>query len=73
MSPSKVRDKQGKHVLAFEFLNFVKEILCPCNFMALCVYDISNAVTNKLSLLHNREHGVKGVLFLISLCGSFQV
>ena len=73
MSWSKVRDKLGKPVLALLLQNILKDILCPFNSLVSRVNDISTAASNQCSLLHNHERGVRGVWFLISLCGYLQV
>ena len=66
----KAIDNIGKTVLAFSLLNIAKEILCPCNFLVSRVYYHGTAITNKNSLLHYCELGVKGIWLFISLCGS---
>ena len=73
ISLSKVRDKLGKTVLEFSLKNIVKEILCSCNFLVLCVYDIVTDIKYRRSLFHNRKHEAKSVWLLISLYGSLQV
>ena len=56
---SKLRDKLGKNVFSFLLQNTEIDILCLCNFMVSCVYDIRNSVTNQCSLLHNGEMELK--------------
>ena len=69
----KLKDNLGKPVLLAVLLEFVKEIVFPFNLPVSGVYDLSTDVKNHHSLLHNHECVVKGISFLMSLCGYFQV
>ena len=70
---SKVRNKLIKPFLSFSLWNICKEILWPCNFLVLCVYDLSTSVTNQDVLLNDCGCGVDFILLLISLCGYLKV
>ena len=69
----KLKDNLGKPVLLAALLKKFKEIFFPCNLLVSGVYDLSTDVKNHHSLFHNHECVVKGISFLISLCGYFQV
>ena len=48
-----LREKLGKTILEFSFIKFVKDILCPCNFLVSRFNDIITSITNHSILIHN--------------------